>query len=159
LNDLTDFIGLPLLPRFHVAPNGALFMSGSLATTYFFENFPPGNPGTWVPIATRSAGNSDYAPSVMYDAGKFIFIGGGAPTNIVEIIDLNASKPAWELPGSWVGTGFILDFPPVPNGANIHWPDQRWRPRASRQDSMGRYDEIPTTGTLRRGKSWNDYGR
>jgi len=94
-NDLTDFIGLPLFPRFHVAPNGSLFMSGSLATTYFFENFPPGNHGTWVPIATRSAGNSDYAPSVMYDVGKVIFIGGGAPTNIVEIIDLNAPKPAW----------------------------------------------------------------
>ena len=94
-NDVTDFIGLPLFPRFHVAPNGSLFMSGSLATTYLFKNFPPGNPGTWVPIATRSAGNSDYAPSVMYDVGKVIFIGGGAPTNIVEIIDLNAPKPAW----------------------------------------------------------------
>ena len=41
-NDLTNFIGLPLFPRFHVAPNGALFMSGSLATTYLFENFPAG---------------------------------------------------------------------------------------------------------------------
>jgi len=94
-NNLTNFTGLPLYPRFHVAPNGSLFMSGSLATTYFFEDLAPGNSGTWVPIATRSAGNSDYAPSVMYDAGKVIFIGGGAPTNIVEIIDLNAAKPAW----------------------------------------------------------------
>ena len=94
-NDVTDFNHLPLFPRLHVAPNGSLFMSGSLATTYFFENFSPGSPGTWVPIATRSAGNSDYAPSVMYDVGKVIFIGGGAPTNIVEIIDLNAPKPAW----------------------------------------------------------------
>ena len=51
----------------------------SLATTYLFRDFAPGNPGTWVPVATRSAGNSDYAPSVMYDVGKVIFIGGGAP--------------------------------------------------------------------------------
>jgi galactose oxidase len=94
-NDLTDFEGLPLFPRFHVAPNGSLFMSGSLATTYFFENLASGNRGTWVPVAMRSAGNSDYAPSVLYDVGKVIFIGGGAPTNIVEIIDLNAAKPAW----------------------------------------------------------------
>jgi hypothetical protein len=93
--DLTDFIGLPLFPRLHVAPSGALFMSGSIATTYLFEDLEPGNPGTWVPIATRSAGNSEYAPSVMYDVGKVIFIGGGAPTSIVEIIDLNAPKPAW----------------------------------------------------------------
>jgi hypothetical protein len=70
-------------------------MSGSIATTYLFEDLEPGNPGTWVPIATRSAGNSEYAPSVMYDVGKVIFIGGGAPTSIVEIIDLNAPKPAW----------------------------------------------------------------
>ncbi|HEV3202542.1 MAG TPA: galactose oxidase-like domain-containing protein [Bryobacteraceae bacterium] len=96
-NDLTDFEGLPLFPRFHAAQNGFLFMAGSLATTYFFEDFAPGKRGTWVPIATRSAGNSDYAPSVMFDVGKVIFIGGGAPTNIVEIIDLNAAKPAWHV--------------------------------------------------------------
>jgi galactose oxidase len=100
-NDLTDFIGLPLFPRFHVAPNGDLFMSGSLATSYFFENVGHGNPGTWVPIATRSLNNSDYAPSVMYDVGKVVFIGGGGggggvlPSNVVETIDLNAPKPAW----------------------------------------------------------------
>jgi galactose oxidase len=92
--NLTDFTGLPLYPRFHVAPSGALFMAGSLATTYLFQDFE-GKPGTWIPIAGRSAGNSDYAPSVMYDAGKIVFIGGGAPTNIVEVIDLNAPKPAW----------------------------------------------------------------
>jgi len=94
-NDLTNFIGLPLFPRFHVAPNGSLFMSGSLATTYFLENLPPGNPGTWVPVATRTVQNADYAPSVMYDVGKVVFIGGGSTTNVVETIDLNAPKPAW----------------------------------------------------------------
>jgi len=94
-NNLTNFIGLPLFPRFHVVPSGALFMSGLLATSYFFEDLAPGNQGTWVPVAMRSAGNSDYAPSVMYDVGKVVFIGGGAPTNIVETIDLNAAAPAW----------------------------------------------------------------
>jgi galactose oxidase len=94
-NNLTDFIGLPLFPRFHVAPNGSLFMSGSLATTYLFTNLAPGSPGTWIPTGTRKAGNSDYAPSVMYDNGKIVFIGGGAPTNIVEVIDLNAANPSW----------------------------------------------------------------
>jgi hypothetical protein len=93
--DLTNFIGLPLFPRFHVAPDGSLFMSGSLATTYRFENFSAGNPGTWVPIATRTVQNADYAPSVMYDVGKVVFIGGGSTTNVVETIDLNAPNPAW----------------------------------------------------------------
>jgi galactose oxidase len=93
--DLTNFIGLPLFPRFHVAPNGSVFMSGSLATTYFLENFPPGSPGRWVPVGTRTVQNADYAPSVMYDVGKVVFIGGGSTTNVVETIDLNAPKPAW----------------------------------------------------------------
>lgn len=102
--NVTDFDTLPLFPRIHVAPNGFLFMSGSLATTYYFENLQqPGNPGTWVPIAGRSAGNAEYAPSVMYDAGKVVFVGGGGGgdageanlTDKVEIIDLNAQNPAW----------------------------------------------------------------
>jgi hypothetical protein len=94
-NDLTNFIGLPLFPRFHVSPDGSLFMSGSLATTYSLENIESGNPGKWVPVATRTVQNADYAPSVMYDVGKVIFIGGGSTSNVVETIDLNAAKPAW----------------------------------------------------------------
>jgi hypothetical protein len=94
-NNLTNFIGLPLFPRFHVTPDGSLIMSGSLATTYLFEDLAPGNPGTWVPIATRIVQNADYAPSVMYDAGKIVFIGGGSTTNVVETIDLNTPNPAW----------------------------------------------------------------
>ena len=96
-NDLTNFLGLPLFPRFHVAPNGALFMSGSLATTYLLQNISPGNPGTWVPVAIRTVQNADYAPSVMYDAGKVVFIGGGSTTNVVETIDLNVPRPVWTI--------------------------------------------------------------
>jgi glycosidase len=101
-NDLTNFTGLPLFPRLHVAPNGNLFMSGPLATSYYFENVGHGNPGTWSPIASRSINNADYAPSVMYDKGKVIFIGGGGgsvggplPANIAETIDLNVPTPSW----------------------------------------------------------------
>jgi galactose oxidase len=91
--DLKAFPGaLPLFPRLHVAPDGRVFMSGPNATSFFLDTH---NGGTWESGPSRSAGNSDYAPSVMYDVGKVIFIGGGAPTNIVETIDLNASKPAW----------------------------------------------------------------
>lgn len=93
--EATQFDTLPLFPRLHVAPNGSIFMSGSNAQTFFLEDLSPGNPGTWVPVANRSAGNSDYAPSVMFDVGKVMFIGGGAPTNIVEVIDLNNANPAW----------------------------------------------------------------
>jgi galactose oxidase len=95
-NDLSDFPEqLPLFPCLHVAPDGSLFMSGLLATSFFFKDFEGSDRGKWVSAATRTAGNSDYAPSVMYEIGKVIFIGGGAPTDIVETIDLSAPKPAW----------------------------------------------------------------
>ena len=99
--NVTDFDGLPLFPRLHVAPNGFLFMSGPLATSYFLKNFEPQNTNAWAPVAARVAAFRDYAPSVMYNVGKVIFIGGGLdgdndlPTNLVEIIDLDAPSPAW----------------------------------------------------------------
>jgi hypothetical protein len=95
---IVDFVGLPLFPRMHVAPDGRVFMSGGIAESFFLDT--RGN-GTWTPGPSRAAGNRDYAPSVMYDAGKVIFIGGGldhdtfAPTNLVEIIDLNSADPQW----------------------------------------------------------------
>ncbi|MBV8139846.1 MAG: DUF1929 domain-containing protein [Deltaproteobacteria bacterium] len=84
----------PLFPRFHVAPSGALFMSGSNATTFLFENFET-TPGAWVAVGQRSVENAEYAPSVMFDVGKVLYIGGGSTTNVVEVIDLNVSKPTW----------------------------------------------------------------
>ena len=91
----TQFNNLPLFPRLHVAPDGSIFMSGSNFDTFFLKGLSPGNQGTWIFVGNRSAGNSDYAPSVMFDVGKVMFIGGGAPTNIVEVIDLNSPNPAW----------------------------------------------------------------
>ncbi|MGA2588952.1 MAG: galactose oxidase-like domain-containing protein [Bryobacteraceae bacterium] len=90
-------------PRMHVAPDGRVFMSGGLGESFFFD---PKNGGTWTAGPSRASGLRDYAPSVMYDAGKVIFIGGGldsgsqAPTNIVEIIDLNAAAPVWQATSS-----------------------------------------------------------
>ncbi len=100
---VTDFDTLTLFPRFHVGPDGRVFMSGGLGESFFFDTSGGGN---WIPGPTRQAGLRDYAPSVMYDTGKVAFIGGGldtgtqAPTNIVEIIDLTAPAPAWQMTGS-----------------------------------------------------------
>ena len=71
-------------------------MSGSNATTFLFENFET-TPGAWVAVGQRSVENAEYAPSVMFDVGKVIYIGGGSTTNVVEVIDLNVPKPAWTL--------------------------------------------------------------
>ena len=100
--ELVNFHGMPLFPRVHAAPNGQVFMSGPLAKTYLLDTTGPGN---WVPVpgpgGSRDNVQRDYAPSVMYDVGKVIYIGGGndqttfVPTAAAEIIDLTAADPAW----------------------------------------------------------------
>jgi len=94
-----DQNSLPLYPRIHVAPDGRVFMSGTNAEGFFFN---PANAGVWTPSASRSAGARDYAPSVLYDVGKILYIGGGndpstfLPTNVCETIDLHQPAPAWK---------------------------------------------------------------
>jgi galactose oxidase len=97
-----NFIGLPLYPRMHVASDGQVFMAGSNAQTYLL------NIGTnsWAPLPApggrRRNGERQYAPAVMYDVDKVIYIGGGndpgtnAPTAEAETIDLGAAVPAWQ---------------------------------------------------------------
>ena len=91
--------GLTLFPRFHIEPKkGQVFMSGAQGQSFFLDTT---GPGTWIPGPSRVLGLRDYAPSVMYDTGKIVFIGGGndpqtnLPTNGAETIDLTAEAPAW----------------------------------------------------------------
>src|SRR5262249_46329407 len=51
--------------------------------------------------SSRANGERQYAPSVLYDDGKVVFIGGGlgdtgAPTKAVEVVDLNGSNHTWK---------------------------------------------------------------
>ncbi len=89
----------PNYPCMHVAPDGQVCISGPQgAFTWFFDpkdgRLTEHRPG-------RKYGHRDYAPSVMYDAGKIIYIGGGndlgdwRPTDRVEVIDLNEGNPEW----------------------------------------------------------------
>jgi galactose oxidase len=78
-------------PRLHLNPKGGAFMAGPQATSSFLRQ-----DGTWEPSGLpRTAREREFAPSVSYDRGKIIFIGGGndqgsdEPTNITEIIDLD----------------------------------------------------------------------
>lgn len=93
-----NFIGLPLYPRMHVASDGRVFMAGPNGQTYLLKTTAPGE---WTGVAFRSLAFRDYCPSVMYDADKFIYIGGGnnpndhAPTAEVEVIDLKATPMRW----------------------------------------------------------------
>lgn len=88
-----------LYPRFHLAPDGRVLMSGAAQDSFFFDAT---GEGKWTLAPSRSAGAREYAPSVMYDAGKIAYFGGGnapdaakAPTNIVEAIDLDANPQKW----------------------------------------------------------------
>jgi galactose oxidase len=96
---LTDFNDLTLFPRLHIEPKkGQVFMSGAQDESFSFDTT---GHGTWIPGPSRALGMRDYAPSVMYDTGKVMFVGGGLdtatnlPTNGAEIIDLTAATPAW----------------------------------------------------------------
>ncbi|MBN9101799.1 MULTISPECIES: glyoxal oxidase [unclassified Pseudonocardia] len=92
-----DFIGLPLYPRMHVAPDGRVFMAGSNPTTYLLDT----GANSWTPVGPRINGDRQYAPSVHYAPGKVAYIGGGndagtdLPTAATEVIDLTATPPTW----------------------------------------------------------------
>ena len=94
-----DFIGLPLYPRMHVAPSGQVFISGSNARTH------TDGQGVWTalpwPRGVWQNEERQDGPSVMYDAGKVICIGGGndgatdVPTATAGVINLCATPPTW----------------------------------------------------------------
>ena len=82
----------------HLAPNGRVFNSAPSTVTRYLNT---SGTGAWTVVANRSVNvYRDYASSVMYDDGKVLVMGGGdPPTNTAEVIDLNASSPAWRSSG------------------------------------------------------------
>jgi galactose oxidase len=80
---------LSLYPRWHVLPDGVVFITGTNAESFYLDP----HLGKWRLAPSRSQGARDYAPSVMYDVGKIVYIGGGndartnLPTDEVETID------------------------------------------------------------------------
>jgi hypothetical protein len=86
-------LALDLYPRMHLAPNGRVFNSGPSGTTRYLDT---AGTGSWSVVGSRPSGIRDYASSVMYDAGRVVFIGGGdPPTNAAAVIDLAETSPTW----------------------------------------------------------------
>jgi len=83
-----------LYPRLHVASNGLVYTTGSLQQTWSLDI---SGGGTWNTVSTgRDNGQRDYAPSVLYDVDKVIYIGGGSPpTASAELLDMSQAQPAW----------------------------------------------------------------
>ncbi|KAK5652039.1 hypothetical protein OQA88_10942 [Cercophora sp. LCS_1] len=104
---------LPLYPRLHLTPKGRIFMAGPQQRSWYLDLKDANGAdiktqvaggevaGAWSDAGVeRQARFRDYAPSVMYDAGKVMYIGGGetdgqGPTNEVEFINLNDASPKW----------------------------------------------------------------
>jgi hypothetical protein len=83
---------IPYFPRNFLAPNGKIFYAGEADTSQYFD---PSGTGSWQFVAARQVASRDYGSAVMYQPGKIIYIGGGAPTATAEIIDLNQASPSW----------------------------------------------------------------
>lgn len=104
--DTQNFNNPPYYPRMHVAPDGRVFMSGPFALTQFldvgnknWQVLRPEDPDPKQRLeqSSRASNFRDYAPAVMFEPGKIVFIGGGnAPTKNVETVDLNDPKAKWK---------------------------------------------------------------
>ena len=56
--------------------------------------------GQWEVGPNSSVTSRDYGSAVMYEPGKVLIVGGGAPVNTAEVIDLNVANPPWKRTGS-----------------------------------------------------------
>ena len=86
---------LDYYPRVHVASSSLVWTTGPLQQTFTLD-VTSGGGWTAVPGAVRDKAFRDYAPSVLYDTDKAIYIGGGSPpTAAAELIDFSQSPPEW----------------------------------------------------------------
>ena len=98
-NLTTATLSMPLYPNMLVAPNGKVFDAGPSRQSRYLNT---SGTGAWSNVAvTNFGGSRDYGPIMMYDVGKVLAVGGSnPPTATSEIIDLNATTPAWKFTGS-----------------------------------------------------------
>jgi hypothetical protein len=110
LNLSSALLSLVTYPEMYVAPNGTVFFAGSSQITRFLD---PTGVGGWTTGPSSNFGTRDYGPSVMFQPGQIMLIGGGQPpTPTTEVINLNNSVPAWTY-------GASMNFPRRQNNANL----------------------------------------
>jgi hypothetical protein len=113
--DLTTAqLDLPLYPELFLAPNGTLFLAGPSPLSEYLNT---DGTGSWTLGPTSEAGNRGYGPSVMYNSGQIMIVGGGAgPTPTAEIINLNAPVPTWSYTGSMANPRRLANATVLPDG-------------------------------------------
>jgi hypothetical protein len=83
-----------LYPRMHVTSGGKVVITGSLRQGWLLD---VSGGGQWIegPSKTEN-GQRDYAPSVLYDGDKVLYVGGGnPPTTHADLLDLGQVNPQW----------------------------------------------------------------
>jgi galactose oxidase len=151
-----NFMSLQLFPRLHVEPKqGRVFMAGPSGATFFLDTH---GAGTWIPGPQRDGALRDYAPSVMYDSGKVLFMGGGLdkltqlPTALAETIDLNQANPQWKPTAS-------MNFPRRQHNATV-LPDGTVLVTGGTQGVAGNpawlaFDNVRTGGPVHTAELWD----
>jgi galactose oxidase len=97
----TRFADLPPYPRLYRAPSGQVLASESNAKMYVFNAGEGACTALPRPRGMPTDGVRQYGPSVTYDVGKVLFIGGSddeandVPTATSGVIDFCANPPAW----------------------------------------------------------------
>jgi galactose oxidase len=84
-------------PKLFIAPDGRVVTVGPEQLTRYLDTAGTGH---WSSGPKRLYGKRNQGTAVMYDDGKVLYVGGAtannvAPTNTAEILDLNATAPAW----------------------------------------------------------------
>ena len=106
---------IDLYPRVHIGTSGLAITTGSLEETWSLDI---SGGGRWTDLGIHRANHQrDYAPSVLYDVDKVIYIGGGLPPIAdAELLDLSQSNPAWQDPKD---PGAQMSFPRRQHNATI----------------------------------------
>ncbi len=113
--DLTTAqLDLPLYPELFLAPNGMLFLAGPSPTSEYLNT---DGTGSWTIGPVSEFGNRGYGPSVMYNSGQIMIVGGGVgPTTTAEIINLNVPNPTWSYTGSMANPRRQANATVLPDG-------------------------------------------
>ena len=106
---------IDLYPRTHVRSNGQVVTTGTLGETW---SLGVSGGGTWTDLHIHRVNHQrDYAPSVLYNVDKVIYIGGGnPPIPDAELLDLSQPAPAWQDPKA---PGTQMSFPRRQHNATI----------------------------------------
>ena len=88
---------LPLYPWMFQAPDGRVLNAGPNPDARMLDT---AGTGAWSLIDGSNYGFRGYGSAVMYDRGKVLLVGGGAPTATAEVIDLNQPGAQWQYTGS-----------------------------------------------------------